>query len=81
MSEYKEAYTHWSRLARNEFTRAQIVATAADPDYRDYTSPVWWAMQDELQRRDKIDYRRMARKEMKQAKKRWTNLKFTNIND
>lgn len=69
-SERKRAYQHWSRVAREEFTRGQVVATAADPDYRDYSSPVWWAMQDELQRRDEIDLRRSMRREVKAAKKK-----------
>jgi len=69
-SEWKSAYKHWSRVAREEFTRGQIVTTAADPDYRDYSSPVWWAMQDELQRRDEIDFRRNMRREIKAAKKK-----------
>jgi hypothetical protein len=68
--EWESAYKHWSRLAREEFTRGQIVATASDPDYRDYNSPVWWAMQDELQYRDKIYLRRMMRREvMEEIKK------------
>jgi hypothetical protein len=69
-SEWKRAYQHWSRVAREEFTRGQVVATAADPDYRDYSSSVWWAMQDELQRRDEIDLRRSMRREVKAAKKK-----------
>ena len=69
-SEWKRAYQHWSRVAREEFTRGQVVATAADPDYRDYSSPVWWAMQDELQRRDEIDLRRSMRREVKAATKK-----------
>lgn len=69
-SEWKLAYEHWSRVAREEFTRAQIVETAADPDYRDYSSPVWWAMQDELQRRDALDLKRRMRSEVSEAKKK-----------
>ena len=69
-SEWKRAYEHWSRVAREEFTRGQIVTTAADPDYRHYSSPVWWAMQDELQRRDALDLKRQMRREIKAAKKK-----------
>lgn len=63
--EWESAYKHWSRLAREEFTRGQIVATASDPDYRDYNSPVWWAMQDELQRRDEIELKKTMRREVR----------------
>ena len=67
-SEWERAYEHWSRVAREEFTRAQIAETAAD--YRDYSSPVWWAMHDELQRRDSLDMKRRMRSEVSEAKKR-----------
>ena len=63
--EWESAYKHWSRIAREEFTRGQIVATASDPDYRDYNSPVWWAMQDELQRRDEIELKKTMRREVR----------------
>ena len=72
MSEYKEAYTHWSRLARNEFTRAQIVETAKDNI--DMCSPIWNAMQDELAYLDKLslakEFRREARR-LKRFDRRW----------
>ncbi len=65
--DYKTIYKHWSRVAREEFTRAQIVTTAIDN--RDLCSPVWYAMQDELLRRDANDRRRMLRQEMKAIRK------------
>ena len=66
--DYDKAYDYWSRMAKEEFNRPQIVETAAD--HRDYSSPIWWAMQDELQRRDAIDLKRYMRRELKAAKKR-----------
>lgn len=68
MSEYDKVYNHWRNVARNEFTRQQIVMTAEDN--RDYSSPVWWAMQDELQYRDELDLKRRMRRELKEAKKK-----------
>ena len=63
--EYKESYAHWGKVARNEFTRNQIVRTAADN--MDLSSPVWNAMQAELKYRDKLDALKMMRREMKEA--------------
>jgi|19_taG_2_1085344.scaffolds.fasta_scaffold02302_5 hypothetical protein len=65
--EYNESYAHWLKVARNEFTRNQIVQTAADN--RDLCSPVWNAMQAELLHRDKLDAKRMMNREMKAAVK------------
>ena len=64
--DYKPIYKHWSRVAREEFTRAQIVMTAIDN--RDLCSPVWYAMQDELLYRDRVDLRKTLRREAKEAK-------------
>jgi hypothetical protein len=64
--DYKPIYKHWSRVAREEFTRAQIVMTAKDN--RDLCSPVWYAMQDELLRRDVLDLRKTMRREGKEAR-------------
>ena len=64
-AEYKKSYSHWLKVARNEFTRNQIVMTAIDN--RDLTSPVWNAMQAELKYRDKLDALKMMRREMKEA--------------
>ena len=66
-AEYKKSYTHWLKVARHEFTRNQIVMTAADN--RDLSSPVWNAMQAELIYRDKLDAKRMMNREMKAAVK------------
>ena len=52
MEEYNFAYDHWLKVARNEFTRGQIVETAKDN--MDMCSPIWNAMQDELAHRDKL---------------------------
>lgn len=64
--DYKPIYKHWSRVAREEFTRPQIVMTAKDN--RDLCSPVWYAMQDELLYRDRMDLRKTLRREAKEAK-------------
>lgn len=74
LSEWRQAYEHWSKVARYEFNRSQIVETAADPDYRGLSSPVWHAMQDELLRRDKLDLARIMRAEVKAAKLKDKNL-------
>jgi len=67
-SEYDKIYNHWRKVARNEFTRQQIVMTAEDN--MDYSSPLWHAMQDELRYRDELDLKQRMRRELKEAKKR-----------
>ena len=67
MDDYEFAYQHWLKVAREEFTRDQIVQTAADN--RDLANPVWYAMQDELQRRDELEKKRMFRRELREAEK------------
>lgn len=65
ITEYKESFAHWSKVARNEFTRSQIVMTAADN--RDTCSPIWNAMQTELLHRDQLDGKKMMRRELQAA--------------
>jgi len=61
------SYEQQLKVAKEEFTRGQIVQTAIDN--RDLCSPVWNAMQDELLRRDANDRKRMHRQEMKDIRK------------
>ena len=72
MEEYNFAYDHWLKVARNEFTRGQIVETAKDN--MDMCSPIWNAMQDELAHRDKLllakEFRREA-KRLRRFNRRW----------
>lgn len=63
-----DEYQHWRKVAREEFTRGQIVQTGADN--LDLCSPIWNAMQDELQYRDRMDLRKMFRREMREAKEK-----------
>jgi|TARA_R100001530_G_scaffold21164_1_gene17496 hypothetical protein len=64
-AEYKKSLAHWKKVARNEFTRGQIVQTAAGN--LDLCSPVWNAMQFELLHRDQLDASRMMNRELKSA--------------
>jgi len=66
-AEYKQSLAHWKKVARNEFTRNQIVMTAADN--MDLCSPVWNAMQFELLYRDQLDAKKMMSRELKAAVK------------
>ncbi len=63
-----DEYQHWRKVAREEFTRGQIVQTAADN--LDLCSPIWNAMQDELQYRDRLDTRKIFRREMREAEEK-----------
>ncbi len=67
MEEYNFAYNHWSKVARNEFTRGQIVETAKDN--MDMCSPIWNAMQDELAHLDKLSLAREFRREAKRLRR------------
>ena len=67
MKEYTFLYNHWAKVARNEFTRAQIVQTAVDNI--DMCSPVWNAMQDELAYRSKLAMAKHFRREAKRLQR------------
>jgi len=67
MKEYAFLYNHWAKVARNEFTRAQIVQTAVDNI--DMCSPVWNAMQDELAYRSKLAMAKHFRREAKRLQR------------
>lgn len=72
IKEYNFAYDHWLKVARNEFTRGQIVETAKDN--MDMCSPIWNAMQDELAHRDKLSLAKEFRREAKRLRRfdrRW----------